>query len=166
MYSNKIDGLFGALKISASGLAAQRRRLNNIAENLANINTTKTEEGGPYRRKMTLITEINRKTRFWKSLAKARLEVATPRIGHRGVEPKRGERNFSGVQATDMRDDSPPILKYDPNHPDADQFGYVKMPNINVVKEMTDMITAQRAYEANVTAIKATKDMARKALEI
>ncbi|NQT34104.1 flagellar basal body rod protein FlgC [bacterium] len=166
MYSDKIEGLFGSLKISASGLAAQRRRLNNIAENLANINTTRTSEGGPYQRKITIITEINRKTRFWKSLAKARLEVTTPRIGHRGVESQGDERNFSGVQATDVRDGSPPILKYDPTHPDADQFGYVKMPNINIVKEMTNMITAQRAYEANVTVIKATKDMARKALEI
>ncbi len=166
MYDNRIRGLFDALKISASGLAAQRRRLNAVAENLANIHTTNTPEGGPYRRKITRLTEINRRTAFSNSLARERLMLATPRIGH--LEPQaevKGWR-FSGVEAAQVRDNSDPITVYDPTHPDADEFGYVRMPNINVVTEMVDMIAAQRAYEANVTAIKTTKDMALKALEI
>ena len=166
MYDNRIRGLFDALKISTSGLAAQRRKLNAIAKNLANIHTTNTPEGGPYRRKITRLVEMNGRTTFANKLARERLMLATPRIGH--MDPEKGLKGwrFAGVQASQVRDDSEPITVYDPTHPDADEFGYVEMPNINVVTEMVDMIGAQRAYEANVTAIKTTKDMAQKALEI
>ena len=166
MYDNRIKPLFDALKISTSGLAAQRRKLNVIAENIANVHTTNTPEGGPYRRKITRMVEVNSLISFANRLDKERLALQTPRIGHMDPEQETKRWHFSGVSAAQFRDDSEPILVYDPTHPDADENGYVKMPNINIVTEMVDMITAQRAYEANVSAIRTTKDMALKALEI
>lgn len=166
MYTNKIDGLFAALKISSTGLTAQRRKLNAIAENLANIHTTRTQEGGPYKRKITRFSEMRQHSSFLSNLTEKKLALHTPRIGHREKDLGYSMEPFSGVTASQEKDDSNPILTYDPNHPDADEFGYVELPNINVVTEMVDMITAQRAYEANITVIKATKDMAKKALEI
>ena len=163
----EINGLFAALKISATGLAAQRRRMNAIAENLANTDTTRTDEGGPYRRKVTRFSEKNRVARFRDTLAHTRVRMDTPRIGHiRPVDDPLTKQRFSGVAVDIVRDRSLPETVYDPNHPDADEQGYVELPNVNVITEMVDMISASRAYEANVTAIKATKDMAIKALEI
>ncbi len=136
--------LLPALAISASGLTAERLRLDLIAGNLANINTTRTVAGGPYRRQIPIFAE--------------KLRQAMGRgagFSGRGVEV-----------ATIMSDNSPPRLIYDPVHPDADDEGYVALPNINVVMEMTDMITATRAYEANVTVLNAAKGMTMKALEI
>ena len=132
-------GLWSAIEASASGLTAERLRMDLIANNIANVNTTRTQEGGPFRRQ---------------------LAVLMPRSG---LDPKVG----AGVRVVRIaQDDDPPKLAYDPGHPDADAEGYVAMPNVNVVTEMVDLITASRAYEANVTAINAAKDMAAKALEI
>ena len=132
-------GLWSAIEASASGLTAERLRMDLIANNIANVNTTRTQEGGPFRRQ---------------------LAVLMPRGGS---DPKVG----AGVRVVRIaQDDDPPKLAYDPGHPDADAEGYVAMPNVNVVTEMVDLITASRAYEANVTAINAAKDMAAKALEI
>ncbi len=166
MNDNRTEGLFSALKISATGLAAQRRKLNAITENLANIHTTKTAEGGPYKRKIVRFREIINRVRSSSGIGKNRLQMNTPRIGHFDNEASLKKWQFSGVKAEQMRDESPPILIYDPSHPDADEFGNVRMPNINIVTEMVNMITAQRAYEANVTAIKVTKSMVTKALEM
>ncbi len=141
--------LLTSLKISASGLAANRKRIATINSNIANAQTTRTAEGGPYRRK----------------------EVAF------GSEPAResfadvleGEMDEQAqtVHATEViSTDRPPILKYEPNHPDADENGYVAYPNINVVEEMANMMQTTRSYEANVNAMNVTKQMAIKALEI
>lgn len=137
-------GIFSSINISASGLTAERLRLDTIANNLANINTTRTAEGGPYRRQSVIFAE--------------RLEKAI------GSPAKfRG----AGVQVVEIaHDPGEPRRVYDPSHPDAGDDGYVNYPNINVVNEMVDMITATRAYEANITAINAAKTMALKALEI
>lgn len=138
-----------ALHTSASGLSAQRLRMNLISSNLANVNTTRTEDGGPYRRKDAVFEAKASQTDFGKQLKKSMDEANV------------------GVEVTEIRDDDrPPILKFDPNHPDADTDGFVAMPNINVVEEMVNMISATRSYEANVTAIKATKDMASDAMDI
>jgi len=138
-----------ALHTSASGLSAQRLRMNLISSNLANVNTTRTEDGGPYRRKDAVFE------------AKA----SHPDFGAQ-LKKSMDETNV-GVEVTEIRDDDrPPILKFDPNHPDADADGFVALPNINVVEEMVNMISATRSYEANVTAIKATKDMASDAMDI
>lgn len=137
------------LRISSSGLTAQRMRMNTISSNIANINTTSTPEGGPYRRKDVVLEAMPETKNFG--------EILTS-------EP---DRNLQRVQVTDVHvDRGAPILKYDPSHPDADERGYVAYPNINLMEEMTNMIQATRSYEANVSAMQATKDMANTALEI
>ena len=130
-----------AMDINASALTAERTRMNLISSNLANANSTRTAEGGPYRRKDAVFA--------------AMLDEAGTKMGGGGVEV------ISVVE-----DQSPPRLQYDPSHPDADAKGYVAFPNVNVIEEMADMITATRAYEANVTAMKAGMDMQMKALSI
>ncbi|HOB19535.1 MAG TPA: flagellar basal body rod protein FlgC [Candidatus Atribacteria bacterium] len=139
--------IFDTMRISASGLSAERLRMDTITSNIANATTTRTEDGGPYRRKIAVFqeelrTEIDRQT------GAARKAV-------------------SGVKAVGIVEDQSPLQRvYDPGHPDADEEGYVLMPNVNILNEMVDMIAATRTYEANVTAINATKSMMLKALEI
>ena len=137
-------------RISGSGMAAQRARQNTISSNIANINTTRTPEGGPYRRKDVVFTAMPDGKDFGDIV---------------GVNDPRGD--YSRVQVTDIvYDKKAPIPKHDPTHPDADADGNVYYPNINLMEEMTNMIQASRGYEANVQAIQATKDMALSALEI
>lgn len=165
----KITGLFAALDISATGLAAQRRRMNTIAENLANTNTTHTKEGGPYKRKIVRFFEMHRKALLRTAVGGGGdgLQLKATSAGHMRDDFNIGaRREFSGVRIDVVDDKAEPERVYDPDHPDADETGYVKMPKIDVIVEMVDMIAAARAYEANVTAIKTAKDMARKALEI
>ncbi|MFH1982243.1 MAG: flagellar basal body rod protein FlgC [Pseudomonadota bacterium] len=138
-----------SLNISASGLTAQRMRMNVINSNLANMHTTRTAEGGPYVRKDVVFAARSASTGFNDELQDQLKD------GLNGVR-------VVGV----INDEKPPLLKYDPNHPDADGRGYVKLPNINLMEEMVNLMSASRSYEANVTAIKATKSMATKALEI
>jgi flagellar basal-body rod protein FlgC len=141
--------LYDALHTSSTGLSAQRLRMNLISANLANVNTTRTPEGGPYRRKEVVFA--------------ARPQAAA----FRDMLRARQTRQPSEVQAAKIIEDTrPPVMKHAPHHPDADASGYVAMPNVNVMEEMVNMISATRSYEANVTAIKAAKDMALKALEI
>lgn len=143
--------LFSAFDISASGMTAQRLRSDIIAQNVANVDTTRTEDGQPYRRKTVLFQErIN--TPFEHVLARAQGKHVTG----------------SGVKVVKVYEDTETDMKmvYDPSHPDADENGYVSYPNVNIVTEMTNMIDASRSYEANVTAFDASKAMAVKGLEI
>lgn len=138
--------------ISASGLTAQRQRLDIASENIANMNTTRTENGGVYRRKMVVLESKSSAPSF-RSEFQNRL---SGRIAGKG-----------GVQVTNIvedRRDLEPV--YDPDHPDANEEGYVMMPNVDLVKEITDSMSATRSYEANITAFNAMKLMAQKALEI
>lgn len=137
-----------SLAISSSGLSAQRLRMNLISSNLANVNTTRTETGEPYKRK-DLVFEAAQPDAF-KSLLDAELND-----DGRGVKV-----------AAIIEDNKPFIEKYDPGHPDADENGYIRLPNVNVVEEMVNMISASRSFEANATAVRATKDMAAMALDI
>ena len=138
-----------ALQVSASGLTSQRLRMNVVSSNLANSHTTRTEEGGPYKRKEVVFESKPLKSSFQ--------EMVNSQI----------KGKLSGVTVTGIiEDQSPPIIKYDPQHPDADNKGYVSMPNINVIEEMVNMMSASRSYEANVTAVNVTKRMAMKALDI
>jgi flagellar basal-body rod protein FlgC len=140
---------FDALNTSSAALSAQRLRMNLISGNLANVNTTRTSQGGPYRRKEAVFAAQPLDQSFKRILA-----------DHRN-------NNLATVKvARVIEDRNPPVMKYDPRHPDADAKGYVAMPNINLMEEMVNMISATRGYEANVTALKAAKDMALKALEI
>jgi|SRR5690554_6436021 len=138
---------FRAFRISASGLTAERLRMDIIANNLANAETTRTPEGGPYRRQMPVFAPI--------------LEQAMRPSFSRTGQVGQGVRVVGIVS-----DSSEPRLVYDPQHPDADADDYVAMPNVNVVQEMVDLISATRAYEANITALNAAKTMAQRSLEI
>ena len=138
---------------SASGLTAERLRMDVISNNIANSNTTRTDRGGAYRRRFVVFEP---RTREPKSFEKA-LQQAV------GLSQQAGE----GVRAVSiMEDTTQGPMVYDPSHPDANAEGYVEKPNVNIVNEMVDMITAQRAYEANSTAITAAKTMLTKTLEI
>ena len=140
---------FDAIHASSSGLSAQRLRMNLISGNLANINTTRTAEGGPYKRKEAVFAARPLAESFKKILE------------------DRQKQHLSMVKVDRIVEDSnPPVMKYDPQHPDADEKGYVALPNINVMEEMVNMISATRSYEANVTALKAAKEMAARALDI
>jgi flagellar basal-body rod protein FlgC len=141
--------LLTSLKISASGLAAQRKRMETISSNIANAQTTRTAEGGPYRRKEAVFGSEPARDSFADILEGELDEKAQT------------------VHVTEVvNTDDAPLLKYEPNHPEANKDGYVAYPNINVMQEMANMIEAQRAYEANISAVNTTKAMAIKTLEI
>lgn len=135
-------GVFSAMEVAASGLSAQRIRMNTIASNLANASTTETPEGGPYRRIDPVFEAV-------------RLQGAA------------AEQGVSLVRVREIAEDPRPgQLVYDPSHPDANAEGYVTLPNVQAVEEMVNMITASRAYEAGVTSIETIKQMARSAIDI
>lgn len=166
-----LAGIFSGLNISASGMRAERIRQNTISSNLANAETTRTDEGGPYRRQF-VVFEADSDRRDVRLLNKEPGLIGKTTDGeHLPIPPSdfpRDSRFFgNGVTVSEIREDSrPPRMVYDPAHPDADEKGYVAMPNVNVVQEMTDMISATRAYEANVTAFNATKSMMMQALQL
>ena len=145
-------GLFDSLDVSAGGLTAERLRMNVTAENLANAQTTRGANGQPYRRKEVVLEEVSG-AGFGATLASAMGAAAAGRPG--------------GVQVAGIVED-PSNFKtvYDPGHPDADAQGYVRMPNVDTVTEMVDLISASRAYEANVTAMQAAKTLFNRTLEL
>jgi flagellar basal-body rod protein FlgC len=143
--SNVTAGVFSAMEVAASGLSAERSRMNLVAGNLANARTTRTAEGGPYKRLDPVFS-------------------ATP-VAPGSFDPVL--RRVETVQLAEVRPDtSPGNMVYEPGHPDANAEGYVEYPNVNVVTEMVNMMTASRAYEAGVTSIESLKSMARAALRI
>ncbi len=148
-------GMFHALNVAASGMTAQRMRMDVISNNIANVNTSRTTEGGPFQRSRVVLRPRNDSLRFISAVLPNRLQ---PTIGD-GVNVVKVEK-----------DERNPRLVYDPTHPDAIKYGpkqgYVQMPNVNVVEEMVDMISASRSYEANMTMVNASKQMFTKALEI
>jgi flagellar basal-body rod protein FlgC len=137
-----MDGLFKVFNIASSGMSAERFRLNVISQNLANSDATRTEEGGPYRRKAVVFQEaVNNSLKNGK--------------------------DFAGVKIVSIEDDPSPFRQvYDPTHPDANEEGYVSYPNVNVLREMVDMISAQRAYEMNAAVVNSAKSMYNAALNI
>jgi flagellar basal-body rod protein FlgC len=164
----KIDRLFAGLNISSLGLGVQRRRMNSIAENLANAETTRTEKGGPYKRKIVQLKARSAQT-FGSAFQQASIPLAVTQSGHvAGVEmgTQGGQGSAGSIDARETTDPAPPRMVYDPGNPDADANGYVAMPNVNVVTEMVNMISASRSFEANVVAINAAKNMAKDSLEI
>ena len=139
-----------ALWSAASGMIAQQTNVDTISNNIANVNTTRTEDGEPYRRKIVTFAEKDL-TPFSKYYQSSRARA----VGN-------------GVKVTSVKEDTETdfTMEYDPSHPDADENGYVTYPNVNIVTEMTDLIDASRSYEANSTAFGASKSMALKGLEI
>lgn len=144
-------GLFQAFDISASGMTAERFRTDIIAQNIANVNTTRTEDGTPYRRKIVTFSE----------------KQVTPFSDYYNTSRNAG-RIGNGVKVSSVKEDKETdfVMEYDPSHPDADKNGYVSYPNVNTVTEMTNLIDATRAYEANTTAFDASKSMAQAGLQI
>jgi len=164
----KIEKIFASFNISAMGLSAQRKRMTAIAENIANVETTRTENGTPYKRKI-VVMRASPEGSFQVALRNETIGLKITDEKHfsvGGVEFFEDEAPISGVRAEIVEDDSPERLVYNPEHPDADENGYVHMPNVNIIVEMVDMISATRAYEANVTAFNASKNIAKDALEI
>ena len=140
-------GIFDVLRISASGLKAERTRMETVATNIANVHTTRTEEGGPYRKKNVVFvpTDVTDSSPFGTLF----------------------QKKVEGVAVEEVLESTKPFERtYDPYHPDADRDGYVMLPNVNVMEEMADMIAATRAYEANVNVVNNTKEMFTKSLEI
>ncbi|MCQ2517367.1 MAG: flagellar basal body rod protein FlgC [Lachnospiraceae bacterium] len=151
-------GMFDAFDISASGLTAQRYRMDIIAENVANANTTRTENGGIYRRKVVTFEAKGSGTPSFASM------LSTSSQGMTGMSNAIGE----GVRISSVTEDHTTEMNkvYDPSNPDADDSGYVTYPNVNIITEMTNLIDATRAYEANATALSASKSMAVQGLNI
>lgn len=146
-----------SMNISGSGLLAQQLRLDVISENVTNMNTTRTEGGGPYRRKMVVFQAQPGRDDFRTALAASR-GIA---IGNAGYA------TAGGVRVTEIIEDPSDLkLAYDPSHPDANEEGYVEMPNVDLVQEITDAMAATQAYSANVTALNAVKAVVNKAMEI
>lgn len=145
-------GFLNALDTCASGMTAQWLRMDVAAENITNADTTRTENGGPYRRKMVVFEPRTQENTFRKYMNREIIKQQ----GHKG-----------GVQVTEIvEDERPGELVYDPTHPDADESGYVEMPNVDMLKEMADTMAASRAYDASLTAFNVFKAMAARALEI
>lgn len=144
-----------AMSVVGSGLTAQQLRLDIISENVTNMQTTRTENGEPYRRKMVVFEEQSGRESFQAALARAAGRELTP------------NSNEGGVRVTGIVEDTSDFKQiYDPTHPDADANGYVRLPNVDLVKETVDAMAAQQAYTANVTVFNAIKGMATSALEI
>lgn len=143
---------FNSLDVSASGLTAQKVRMDLISQNIANADTTRTEKGTPYRRKVAVFEQQGQ---------------GGPSFSQYLSESGRSLINADGVQVQRITEDPSPFRRiYNPGHPDADQDGYVQMPNVDVMTEMVNMISATRSYEASVTAMNSTKSMAMKTLDI
>lgn len=138
-------GFYTSIEVSASGLSAERLAMDTIANNIANVNTTRTPEGGPFKRQLVVY---------------AQNPGPSPSAAGAVDDAGDGGSSGAGVRVVGIvSDQSPDRLVYDPGHPDADTNGYVHMPNVDVVKEMVDMMAASRAYEANVTAIQESRSM-------
>lgn len=140
--------LFGMLEMSGSALGAERQRAEVVASNMANSQTTRTAAGGPYRRQL-VIFQSQRPSPF--SLALARLHPAS---------------NSAVRVAAVIPDSRPPVLRYEPGHPDADEKGYVKYPQVDPIEEMTDLLSAVRSYELNASAVQAAKNMIQQSLDL
>lgn len=141
-----------SMSMVGSGLTAQQLRLDVISENITNINTTRTEGGGAYRRQVVVLEEEGNQSRFEQALARARGEIPS---------------NLGGVRVSEILEDPSDFkLVYDPDHPDANADGYVEMPNVDLIKEIADAMAANQAYSANVTAFNTLKQVAAKGLEI
>ena len=163
-------GSLKVFEIAADGLSAQRLKMDTVSENIANAETTRTPEGGPYRRQDVRMTAPKSRTSFRSQLQMAKMNLRQTRDGHNAaMRPNRAmlPGASAAVKATSVQ--APPDQVktiFDPSHPDADDNGYVQMPDVDLIVEMVELMTATRAYEANLTTIDATKKMIEKALQI
>lgn len=159
------ENIFASFAISGQGMSVQRMRLSATANNIANMNTTKDVNGLPYQREVVVVRAIPQSP-FEAELG-SQIGLAQTSQDHAGVAfPGTYPPDYSVLKAKTAKDSTPPRLAYDPSHPDADENGYVHLPNINIVTEMVEMISAQRAFQANTGVIQAAKTIAQNALEI
>jgi len=144
------DSLVNSLHISAAGMSAQRTRMDIVAENIANAESTRTENGGPYQRRQVIFESISPQSNFNKVFSSS----------------LQSQQSQTVKVADVVKDQKPPQALYNPSHPDADSQGMVKFPNVNAVEEMVDLNSASRAFESNVTVMQASKRMFLKTLEL
>lgn len=162
-----MSNFLNSFDISGYGLSAQRVRVNTISSNIANAQTTRTEEGGPYRRKEVLFKAINFNDVYNKALGESSQSAKYEDPLDEGDFGKKVNPAIMSVIVDKViRDDSKPKMKFDPSHPDADANGYVAYPNINPVVEMADLVEATRSYQANVAAFQSAKNMANSAISL
>lgn len=162
-----MSNFLNSFDISGYGLSAQRVRVNTISSNIANAQTTRTDEGGPYRRKEVVFKAINFNDYYNQALKDSTQSAGYEDPLNEGEFGKKVNPAIMSVIVDKVsRDDSKPQLKYEPNHPDADANGYVAYPNINPVVEMADLVEATRSYQANVAAFESAKDMANSAISL
>ncbi|MDH3892615.1 MAG: flagellar basal body rod protein FlgC [candidate division Zixibacteria bacterium] len=162
-------GILNAIEVSSQGLSIQRARMNTVARNIANAETTRTEEGGPYRRRRVLVEEEKVRTGFRNLIKHAGTQLSRTSKKHIPAHSNLVTRNVETPTVDfDEAVDTESNFKivHDPSHPDADAEGYVEMPDVEIVTEMVDMMAATRAYEANTVAISAAKKMAESAMDI
>ncbi|MCH8992852.1 MAG: flagellar basal body rod protein FlgC [Acidobacteria bacterium] len=161
--------LNGAYNATTEILSGQRHKMNTVAENIAQAEITRTAEGGPYQRQRVVFKSPAQRATFGDELHVARLTLRRSHDGHRvsATRPSTGpgqDRRY--VEARSVTDENSVRLVYDPSHPDADDEGYVAMPNVEIITEMVDLMSAQRSYEANLTTVEAVKMMVSRSLEI
>ncbi|MBL7997745.1 MAG: flagellar basal body rod protein FlgC [Candidatus Kapabacteria bacterium] len=158
-----MENIFSSFAFSGEGLSVQRQRLSAVAKNIANANTTRDDKGEVYKREVVVVR--SKKPPF-ENILDFTMQMSATERGH-----TTGGENIKAPDSTTLKtatiaDNSPPRLMYDPTHPDANPQGYVSMPNVNVVTEMVEMISAQRAFEANTGVLSAAKNMARDTMDI
>ncbi|MCL2068819.1 MAG: flagellar basal body rod protein FlgC [Oscillospiraceae bacterium] len=155
------------LDIAGSALTAQQRRLATIAENVAHRETTRTDEGGPYRRKVTVFQEISRTPDLTSPFSNERSLPSNFRDRLSFLQMRHQQAGGGGVMVSDVLEDPSPLIPvYDPHHPDADENGYVMMPNVSSTMEMTDAMAASRSFSANLAVFEAIRMITSQALEI
>lgn len=165
----KVNNDFFGMNITSAGLSVQRKKMNLIAENIANASTTKADDGKPYQRKFLVVSQNAVANDNNPAVPGSMLELSTSRNDHiSGFKDLLNNQvdDTSGMDAEIVKDLKVGDVVYMPDHPDADENGYVQMPNVNIVTEMVDMISATRSYEANLTAFNSAKQMAKDTLEI
>jgi flagellar basal-body rod protein FlgC len=162
----KIGLNFNGFNISAKGMSVQRKKMDLVAENIANMDTTKTESGKPYQKKFLVVNADNRPGNIQSTGNYIQLRTTDPEHFHNEVTMKTENQTGSIIKTREAEDQSVGSMIFMPDHPDANEKGYVLMPNVNVITEMVDMIAASRGFESNLTAFNASKQMAKDSLEI
>jgi flagellar basal-body rod protein FlgC len=164
-----MSGIFKAIDVASTGMTVQRQKMDVVSENIANIDTSRTSEGGPYRRQKVVVSEANSRPSFSRAMSSAhdKLTRTNPLHIKGQIRAMNDAPDMNKVSGKEIRDpESSFKLVYDPSHPDADNDGYVQMPDIEMINEMVDMIAANRAYEANIATVSASKQMLNEALDI
>ncbi|GIV53073.1 MAG: flagellar basal-body rod protein FlgC [Candidatus Kapaibacterium sp.] len=159
-----MENIFSSFAFSAQGLSVQRMRLSSVAKNIANADTTRDEHGQVYRREVVVVRA--RQQQSFDDVLQFTLPVTQRSASHVNPDVLTRAPDEQILNVEVIQDQTPPRMVFDPSHPDADEQGYVKLPNVNIVTEMVEMISAQRAFEANTAVISAAKNIARDSLEI